>query len=408
MKRPRFAASPLHATLAALSELPGASGSSSSAKENYPAAPAPKPGPSLVSSNNSSLTGSFVTRQEDASLSQILGLRQLLERDQQHHERIFHDLDTNLHDSLVMFGTARPHYHNNNNPPQGYPHHGHPPQPEITMELSCSSNTSAVAAFREEQKASNGGGGGGGDIDLLASLSAEDVAAMARLSTQGATAFSSKLSGSRAPTINYDSAPRASPLSFAGSPELIYDEVVQQHHESTGSGESNVNSNESSTPLQVINSTNIKASGPSQFFPQHRCKQSIYSTIEERPNEEDSECARSSACFDLLRSAEGGLLKNSDIESLLGKIERLTFFDESPTRSRCESESDDPLHRRPTPTHLPHKAATATAKSSGSGAAGPHDSFHDSHPRASSLHSMGLGATATNNNNNNNDPLRQS
>ena len=202
---------------------------------------------------------------------------------------------------------------------------------------------------------------------------------------------------------NYDSAPRASPLSFAGSPELIYDEVVQQHHESTGSGESNVNSNESSTPLQVINSTNIKASGPSQFFPQHRCKQSIYSTIEERPNEEDSECARSSACFDLLRSAEGGLLKNSDIESLLGKIERLTFFDESPTRSRCESESDDPLHRRPTPTaHLPHKAATATSKSSG--AAGPHDSFHDSHTRASSLHSMGLGATATNNN----DPLRQS
>ena len=269
------------------------------------------------------------------------------------------------------------------------------------MELSCSSNTSAVAAFREEQKASNGGGGG--DLDLLASLSAEDVAAMARLSTQGATAFSSKLSGSRAPTINYDSAPRASPLSFAGSPELIYDEVVQQHHESTGSGESNVNSNESSTPLQVINSTNIKASGPSQFFPQHRCKQSIYSTIEERPNEEDSECARSSACFDLLRSAEGGLLKNSDIESLLGKIERLTFFDESPTRSRCESESDDPLHRRPTPTaHLPHKAATATSKSSG--AAGPHDSFHDSHTRASSLHSMGLGATATNNN----DPLRQS
>ncbi len=54
----------------------------------------PKGNPSIVSSNNSTLTGSFLTRKdEDPSLSQILGLRDLLERDKQHHDRIFHDLD---------------------------------------------------------------------------------------------------------------------------------------------------------------------------------------------------------------------------------------------------------------------------------------------------------------------------
>lgn len=42
----------------------------------------PKGNPSIVSSNNSSMTGSFLTkREEDPTLSQILGLRDLLERD---------------------------------------------------------------------------------------------------------------------------------------------------------------------------------------------------------------------------------------------------------------------------------------------------------------------------------------
>lgn len=42
------------------------------------------------------------------------------------------------------------------------------------------------------------------------------------------------------------------------------------------------------------------------------------------------------------------MLKNCEIESLLGKIERLTFFDDSPNRSRCDSLTFQEEKPRPT------------------------------------------------------------
>ena len=42
------------------------------------------------------------------------------------------------------------------------------------------------------------------------------------------------------------------------------------------------------------------------------------------------------------------MLKNCEIESLLGKIERLTFFDDSPNRSRCDSVSLQEEKPKPT------------------------------------------------------------
>ena len=99
------------------------------------------------------------------------------------------------------------------------------------MELS-SSNTSHFAPHEEKKRE--------GEIDLLASLNAEDISSMARLSSNGVemkigSAFSSKLSissknvdhGKQPSLVNYDSNLRQSPISCgsfaAGSPELIYD-----------------------------------------------------------------------------------------------------------------------------------------------------------------------------------------
>ena len=80
---------------------------------------------------------------------------------------------------------------------------------DLTMELS-SSNTSHFAPIEEKKRNT--------DLDLLASLNAEDISSMARLSNNGAemrvgSAFSSKLSissknvdhGKQPSLVNYDS-----------------------------------------------------------------------------------------------------------------------------------------------------------------------------------------------------------